>query len=117
LRVSTRPVVRREIRLAVSREAAWAAVTEPGHLSAWFGAEADLDLRPGGEARFRWPDGTVRLAVIEVVDPPRRFSFVWDPDDDGGASTRVTFTLLQTDQGTRLVVVEAEATMLALAGA
>jgi uncharacterized protein YndB with AHSA1/START domain len=108
--MSDRRMVRREVPLAVPREEAWAAVTEPGRLSAWFGADVDIELRPGGEAWFRWPDGRMRWAVVEVVDPPRRLSFLWEPDDERGTPTRVVFTLIETAHGSRLVVVETEVT-------
>jgi uncharacterized protein YndB with AHSA1/START domain len=72
-------VVERRVRLPAPPEEVWAEVADPGRLSAWFGARVELDLRPGGPARFRWPDGTERGGLIEDVEPGRLLAFRWAP--------------------------------------
>jgi uncharacterized protein YndB with AHSA1/START domain len=101
-----RPAVERVILLPASPERVWSALTEGRELSAWFGAEVELEARPGGAATFRWPDGRSREATVEEMDPPRRLSFRWAPFErtGGGArvvpATRVEFTLEPAREGT-----------------
>ena len=55
--------IERELILPVPRERVWAALTEPLSLSAWFGTQATVDLRPGGAVTFIWDDREQRGAV------------------------------------------------------
>lgn len=99
--------IERTMTLDVPRADVWAALTEPDQISKWFGNDTELDLRPGGEGVFRWDKTEVRFTV-EEVDPPRRFSYRWEPSQvqSGGATTLVEFTLEETSDGTRLLLVE-----------
>ena len=45
--------VEREVVLPASPAEVWPAVSQSEQISAWFGADAQLDLRPGG--RGAWP--------------------------------------------------------------
>src|SRR5918999_1605066 len=78
----------REIVLHAGVEDVWDAITDPARLSAWFGACARLELRPGGPARFEWPDGTVRGAVVEAVAAPPSLVFRWLPFVEGSKGRR-----------------------------
>jgi uncharacterized protein YndB with AHSA1/START domain len=102
--------IERELTLPVPIEQVWAALTEPNHLREWFGpALAEVDLRPGGQARFGWKvGGEVYPAVVETVEPPTRFSYRWEPGAGGtdGITTLVEFTLEELPGGTRLRLVE-----------
>ena len=93
-------MIEREIVLPSPREEVWEALTEPERLEDWFANDVDLDLRPGGGARFRWSNGEERHAVVTEVEPERRLVFEWE--DEG----EVTFTLEDDGDGTRLTVVE-----------
>ena len=91
----------------------WPAVTDPEELSAWFGAEAELDARPGGRGMFRWPDGSSRHVAVEAVEPAQRLAFRWLPFERTPSgeivmvpSTRVEITLDEVEDGTRVRVVE-----------
>lgn len=104
--------VEREALLAAPPDQIWRALTED--LSTWFGAEVAIDLRVGGSAEFVWPDGRVRAAVVEEVEPGARLAFRWlaferGPDGVPRAAppTRVVLTLEPSGEGTRLGVVEA----------
>ncbi len=102
--------IRREVLLDAPIEKVWASLTDPKHLSKWFGDSAEIDLRPGGRARFGWSEfnDTVE-AIIEVVESPTRFSFRWESVRDTPveeASTLVEFVLEPVDTGTRLTLVE-----------
>ena len=93
-------MIHKEILLPATREEVWAALTDPAELEHWFANAVDLDLRPGGVARFRWGNGESRVAVFTAVEPGERLAFEWD--DEG----EVEFTLDEDADGTRLVVVE-----------
>ena len=99
--------IERALKLDVPREDVWAAITEPERISKWFGDSTELDLRPGGAGVFRWGDIVVRV-VVEEVDPPRRFSYRWEPShvQAGGPTTLVEFTLEEVEGGTELRLVE-----------
>jgi uncharacterized protein YndB with AHSA1/START domain len=105
--------IRREVVIAASPEAVWEALSDAGQLAAWFGAEADLDVRAGGAVRFRWADGTERRGLVIDVDPPHRLAFRWrelrsSPEGLTVAdATVVVFTLEPEDEATRVTVTEA----------
>ena len=71
--------VEREVTVPATPGEVWPAVTQSDEVSAWFGADAQLEVRPGGRGVFRWRDGTERHVVVEDVEPPRRLSFRWLP--------------------------------------
>ena len=95
-------MIRREIVLDAPREDVWEALTDPERLADWFANDVELDLRPGGGARFRWANGEERRATVREVEPGEKLAFEWD--DDG----EVEFTLSDDEDGTRLVVTETE---------
>ena len=102
--------IERDVLIDASRERVWEVLTSAGHVAHWFGASADIDLRPGGHAQFGWPDQAVFEAVVERVEPPSAFSYRWARDADGdpgkGTGTLVEFTLTEVPAGTLLRVVE-----------
>jgi len=107
--------VEREVTVPATPDEVWPAVTRSGEVSAWFGADAELDARPGGHGVFRWPDGTERHVVVEAVEPGRRLCFRWLPFQRTATgamvtlrSTRVEITLDEVPGGTRVRVVERE---------
>src|SRR5437763_822814 len=102
--------IERELILPVPPARVWTALTRPDQLGAWFGTQATIDLRPGGEVVFTWdgstgPRGTSR-GVIETVEPTQRFAFRWQANPGDARTTRVEFTLEPHAEGTRLFVVE-----------
>jgi uncharacterized protein YndB with AHSA1/START domain len=92
--------IEREIVLPVPPEEAWQTLTEPEQLEEWFANEVELDASPGGLGVFRWDDGDVRHAVVEVVEEAERLVLRWD--DDG----IVELTLDEHPGGTRVRVRE-----------
>src|SRR5262249_12046400 len=109
--------ITRELILPVARQRVWAALTEPARLSAWFGQQAEVDLRPGGAVTFVWDGSTgargTNHGVVEIVDPPHRFAFRWrtirgydDRPLAPGTSTLVEFILHEHPSGTRLELIE-----------
>jgi len=101
--------IERTVELAHSPNRVWAALTTAEGLSAWFGNEAGIDLRPGGRAWMRWEGGHTADLRVERVEKPTVFGFTWHiyglPDDDP-RRTYVEFTLEPTGSGTRLRVIE-----------
>jgi uncharacterized protein YndB with AHSA1/START domain len=50
--------IERTVEIAHPPTRVWAALTTAEGLSAWFGNEATIDLRPGGSASMKWDSGT-----------------------------------------------------------
>ncbi len=103
--------IERTVELAAPPEKVWTALTTAEGLSAWFGDEATIDLRPGGAARMTWAgEGYTARMRVERVEEPRVFGYTWGiyglPEDDP-RRTYVEFTLEPLGAGgTRLTVVE-----------
>ena len=106
--------VRRTIRIAAPIEKVWTAVTEPEHISRWFGRTVLDGAGVGATGTITFPDyGSVPIRV-EALDAPRMVSYRWGNDDALGhlrdelddRSTVFTFTLEPVPDGTRLTVVE-----------
>jgi uncharacterized protein YndB with AHSA1/START domain len=101
-------LIERELTLPAPPEAVWEALTDPGWLREWLADEAELELRPGGDARFRIGADT-RTGWVEEARPPvdgavGRLAFWWE--QDGEPASRVVLELTPTADGTRLRVVE-----------
>ena len=96
--------VERELDLPVEPDEAWEALADPERLGEWLGGELDVDLEPGGDLRIELEDGE-RVGWVEEVEPGERLSFWWrKPDDE--LATRVQISLEETDDGTRVRVIE-----------
>jgi uncharacterized protein YndB with AHSA1/START domain len=100
--------IERTVEIAHPTAKVWAALTTAEGLSAWFGKEARIDLRPGGSAWVRGDSGNAYPMRVERVEPTV-FGFTWHinglPEDDP-RRTYVEFTLEPAGAGTRLTVVE-----------
>lgn len=104
-------IIERTIHIPAAIETVWEALTSADGISSWFGDEAEIDLRPGGEARFGWSEyGSSSHAVVVHVDRPARFSYRWTAGDaeraDVGPSTLVEFTMVERNDGTDVSVRE-----------
>jgi hypothetical protein len=103
--------VERRLWLAATPEEVWDVITGAD----WLADEVRLDLRPGGDAEFRWQDGE-KSGWIEEAAPPGdatdgngRLAFWWATD--GEPATRVELTLEPArgwdgPEGTRMRIVE-----------
>jgi uncharacterized protein YndB with AHSA1/START domain len=97
--------------------------TDPALYVQWMGSKAELEPVPGGVYRVRMSDGFEAAGRFLEVDRPHLVVFSWGFADDqaaartkheggqpGGAaampagSTRVTVTLQEEDDGTRLTL-------------
>jgi uncharacterized protein YndB with AHSA1/START domain len=101
--------IERTVEIAQPPARVWAALTTAEGLSAWFGQEATIELRPGGSAWMKWDSGHAADMRVERVEEPTVFGFTWHifglPEDDP-RRTYVEFTLEPAGAGTRLTVVE-----------
>jgi len=104
--------ITRDVTVAAPPAVVWDALTDPAELAAWFGADAEVDLRVGGAIRFRWPDSSERRGLVIDLDPPRRLAFRWRELRAGAAglatadATVVAFTLEPDGDATRVTVTE-----------
>jgi len=107
--------VRRTIRIAAPVDKVWAAITEPDHISRWFGRTVLIGEGVGAHGTITWPEGDAVPIRIEAIDPPRSVTYRWCNDDTARAldtvtndapSTVFTFTLEPTPYGTQLTVEE-----------
>jgi uncharacterized protein YndB with AHSA1/START domain len=103
-------MIDRDVLIEAPAEVVWRTITEPDQMSLWFADRVDLVIEPGAHGYMQFGDqgGPV---VVEIVDPPARFSFRWNyPSGEepvAGNSMLVEFTLTQEgDERTRLRVVE-----------
>jgi uncharacterized protein YndB with AHSA1/START domain len=106
--------VRRTIRIAAPIAKVWAAVTEPEHISRWFGRAEFEGSYAGARGTLTWPDRKPIPVRLEAIEALRMVSYRWGNDDASGVmpddvdehSTVFTFTLEPTADGTQLTVVE-----------
>jgi uncharacterized protein YndB with AHSA1/START domain len=103
----------RQVELPANPSEVWEALTRGDQVSEWFGAEVEMDAGRGGKAIFRWPDGRVRTAVIEIFEPEDMLVLRWLPfeRDASGAThacpaTTIRFVLKAAQGGTLLEVHE-----------
>jgi uncharacterized protein YndB with AHSA1/START domain len=98
--------ITRTVELDATTEDVWRALTEPELLGEWLGSAVELDVRPGGSGVIVEPDGAVRRARVDEVDPARRLALRWWPEDGAGPASTVELDLEPAGSGTRLVVTE-----------
>ena len=108
--------IERTLELAQPPERVWAALTTAEGLGTWFGHRAEVDLRVGGEIRLAWDSGDTATLTVERLEPPAVLIWSWAIDglpEGDPRRTRVEFTLVPTDGGTTLTMVESGFAQLA----
>jgi len=107
--------VRRTIRIAAPVDKVWRAVTEPEHISRWFGQTVLDGAGVGATGTMTFEGYGVIPLRVEAIDAPRSVSYRWGNDDaadrrpdvlDEATATVFTFTLDEVAGGTELTVVE-----------
>lgn len=106
--------VTRTIQIAATPDKVWTAVTEPKHVSRWFGHLVLVGEGVGAHGSITWPGQQAIPIRVEAIDPLRSITYRWCNDDsglfpdrvDGATSTVFTFTLEPTSAGTQLTVAE-----------
>lgn len=99
----TERTIEKVLDFEASRERVWRAITDPAELSRWFGDEAELDLRPGGDGAMIW-ENHGRFAVrVEEVSKPHRLVWSWTHEPgapfEAASSTRVEWELTAREDG------------------
>ena len=107
--------VRRTISIAAPIDKVWTAVTDPAHISRWFGQASFDGSAAGSLGTLTWEGRDPIPVRIDAIDEPRMVAYRWANDDasgvvpadlDGAQATVFTFTLEPDPDGTRLTVVE-----------
>lgn len=109
--------LRLERDFAVSVERLFQAVTSRAELLKWWGPEGmhcpeeNLDLTqlgPWFSVMMNADGQTFKVSgQVTSYDPPRSVGFTWawhDPDGNRGAESHVTFTVVETAAGARLIL-------------
>ena len=55
----------------------FAFLTETPRWAAWWGAGSEIDARPGGRMKIRYPDGTEVTGEVTEVRAPKRIAFTY----------------------------------------
>ncbi len=96
-------VVEKTVHVQASRERVWMAITDPAELAMWFGDEAELDLRVGGDGAMTWENHGRYEMRVEEVDAPRRLVWSWVGGGgvafDDAQTTRVEWELTTREDG------------------
>lgn len=73
--------VRFERRLDHGVDRVWRAVSEPEELAHWLPSEVEIDLRPGGQISYVFPEhGPGGEGVVSELDPPNLLEITWNGD-------------------------------------
>ena len=94
--------VTRQIRLDISYDALWTAITDRETLEAWLGERVDIDLRPGGAGTIV-DDGVTREVVVQSVDDGRGWSFEWRVDE--APVSTVSFEIASAEDGASVLTI------------
>src|ERR1700739_875735 len=103
-------MIEREVLIEAPVQVVWRTITEPDQMSQWFADRVELVIEPGAHGFMGFGDQG-GPGVVEIVEPPTRFSSRWNhPREEepvAGNSMLVEFTLTpEGDERTRLRVAE-----------
>ncbi|HEY6452195.1 MAG TPA: SRPBCC family protein [Steroidobacteraceae bacterium] len=109
--------IEKQVRLSAPPARVWRALTDSREFGQWFGVNLSGTVAPGATLRgpisSRGYEHLIFEAIVETVEPEKRFSFRWHPyaiepgvDYSGEPTTLVMFTLQGIEGGTLLTVVE-----------
>lgn len=96
--VATEPWHRGIVRTYALRSApdrVWRAFSHPEELAHWWAGSGAIEIRPGYEGWWEWPDSGGRFAMrIEAVEPPTYLAWLWvtDPETAIAAADQVLRT-------------------------
>jgi uncharacterized protein YndB with AHSA1/START domain len=95
----------RDLVIQASPDIVFSFLTETPRWAAWWGPGSEIDARPGGRMKIRYPDGTEATGEVVEVRPPERLVFTYGYMSGvmippGGS--RVTIVLEPISAGTRL---------------
>jgi uncharacterized protein YndB with AHSA1/START domain len=73
--------IRRTLHLKADRQRVWRAITDPAELAEWWGPLAGVEIRPGSEGWFDFPEHGRHPVRVETVDEPRYLAYRWSADE------------------------------------
>jgi len=111
--MTTQDTIVREFTVPISQRSVWAAITQPEHISKWFGSNCTGTIAVGEIVIFSWESEESR-ARIEAIEPKERFAFSWQPGSGKNSGspfrqlhvTLVEFLLTPFEGGTRVTMYE-----------
>ena len=110
-----------EVVVPAGATTVWGALTDADELREWFGAEIEIDARPGGAVRATWPGGGRAVGTVEDAERDVRLSFRWRHlggvgfGSRLGPASRVEIVLEPVTGGTRVVVTESPVALASVA--
>jgi uncharacterized protein YndB with AHSA1/START domain len=97
-------VVERTIEIRAPQETVFRYFTDSRRFASWWGEGSEIDPRPGGRVRIRYPGGVVASGEVLEIDPPRRIAFTYGYEGEGPpippGGSRVTIRLEPAADGT-----------------
>ena len=89
METTTETMVERELAIDASPETVWEFLVDPEKLASWFGSQAWLDPRPGGQYRVDVIGGHIASGEFVELDPPRRLVHTFGWESEGGRENSV----------------------------
>ena len=113
--------IERTIFIRAPREIVFRYFTDSARFAAWWGEGSEIDPRPGGAVRIRYPGGVVASGKIVEIDPPGRIVFTYGYEGEGKpiplGGSRVTIRLDEGSDGTAVHLTHASSDAPASIGA
>ncbi len=101
--------IEREILIRAPRETVFRYFTDSERFAAWWGAGSEIDPRPGGAVRIRYPNAVAASGEVVEIVVPSRIVFTYGYEGEGKpippGGSRVTVTLTSEPDGTRVALV------------
>jgi uncharacterized protein YndB with AHSA1/START domain len=106
--------IERSVDLNAPIEKVWTALTDHKQFGMWFRVDLETPFRTGqvtfGKLTYPGHEGLPFWALVEVIEEPHRFCFIWPVDETVGPDdpelehkvTRVEFTLQPDGKRTKL---------------
>jgi uncharacterized protein YndB with AHSA1/START domain len=95
----------RTVLIKAPRETVFGYFTDSERFAAWWGQGSQIEPRAGGGVHIRFPNGIVAGGEVVEIAPPQRIVFTYGFESGQPipiGSSRVTITLEETKQGTRV---------------
>lgn len=99
-RHSTMTTIEKDRFIHATPDRVFHALTEQAELERWFVQKAEIELRPGGAARFEWAPDMVEKGKMLACEVPHRLSYTWEAFSPSPVT--LTFLLTAEQDGTRL---------------
>src|SRR5439155_23233758 len=97
--------VNRTVVIQATPAIVFAFFTETPRWAAWWGAGSEIDARPGGRMKIRYPDGTEATGEVTEILAPERIAFTYGYASGKiipAGGSRVTIELEPVGAATRL---------------